>query len=329
MDLQKPNLFLVGQPKSGTTALHNYLEQHPDIYMSNPKEPRFFCKDLHLESYAFHKKKLPYFSFWEEQDYLQLFSNSGDAKIVGESSPHYLYSKVAAEEIYKFNPHANIIMILRNPVDFIYSVHSQLILSGFENVNDLKIALSLEKERKKGKHIPSRVYCPSGLFYSERIKYYQQVRRYYDVFNNSNIKVIIFEDFRVNNYKVYRDTLKFLGVDHTFVPETKMVNVNKKPRNYTLNILFESPSLDKAMKAIFPQQFYAAIKKIQKRLLWKEVPRPPMNPLLKKSLMGNYRAEVIKISDLLGIDLEKKWFQKMYQPLMLHKLSLDKNRYRQ
>ena len=302
---------MVGQSKSGTTALHDFLEQHPDIYMSNPKEARFFCKDLHQESYAFHGKKISYFSFWEEQEYLRLFSNSKKAKVVGESSPHYLYSRVAAEEIYKFNPNAKIIMILRNPVDFIYSLHSHYVWIDYENAKDIKSALSLEKERRTGKNLPSRVYCPSALYYSERVKYYEHVKRYYDLFDNSNIRVIIFEDFRENNFKVYRDTLIFLGVDQTFVPELRMVNVNKKPRNYTLNIISKNLFLEKAMKVVFPQPFHSAIKKLRERVLLKEEPRPPMDTLLKKALMREYRPEVIKIGKLLGIDLEKKWYQKV------------------
>lgn len=310
MGLQKPNLFLVGQSKSGTTALHNFLAQHPDIYMSDPKEPRFFCMDLRQESYTFHRKKISYFSFWDEREYLKLFSNSKKEKIVGEASPHYLYSKVAAEKIYTFNPNAKIIMILRNPVDFIYSLHSHYVWIGYENAKDIKTALSIEKARRMGKNIPSRIYCPSALYYSERVKYYEQVNRFYDLFDNSNIKVIIFEDFKKNNHKVYKDILEFLCVDTCFVPEFTMINVNRKPRNYCLNILLENRLLVAAMKSVFPLRYRSSLGKVRGRVLWKKGPRPPMDPLLEEALMRAYRPEVIKIGKLLNVDLEKKWFQK-------------------
>jgi len=304
--MNKPNLFIVGQHKSGTTALHYFLDQHPDIYMSKEKEPNYFCKDFHKES-DFYLECKRYFRFREEQDYLRLFSNSKEAKVVGESSGLYLYSRIAAEEIYKFNPAAKIIIMHRNPVDFIYSLHSHLFNITYENVEDFKTALSLEKERHQGKCIPPREYLPSRLYYSERIKYFEQVKRYYDLFDKSNIKVIIFDDFKENNHKAYKDALKFLGVNDGFVPDFKMVNISKKPRNKIMNFLAQNPLLLRMIKVLLPQRYHSIIREIGEKVLLKKEPRLPMDPLLREELMRKYRPEVIKISKFLGIDLEKRW----------------------
>ena len=179
--MRKPNLFIVGQPKAGTTALHYFLSEHPDIYMAEVKEPHFFCKDFHEESDRYHGSRL-FFSLRDEASYLKLFSKVTLEKIIGESSIHYLYSKVAAYEIYKFNPEAKIIIMLRNPAEWLYSLHNQYVNITTENEKNFSKALTLETLRKQGKHLSRRVQCPSWLYYMERIKYYVQVKRFYDFF---------------------------------------------------------------------------------------------------------------------------------------------------
>lgn len=307
--MERPNLFIVGQPKSGTTALHYFLHQHPDVYMCREKEPLFFCKDFHEEGYAFHGRNR-YFRFIKEEDYLSLFYNNKSAGTVGECSTHYLYSKVAANEIYKFNRDAKIIIMLRNPVDFIYSYHSHVFIKTYEDVEDFEKALYLEDERRQGKKIPPRVYIPSFLYYSERIKYAEHVKRFYDLFDKSNIRVIIYEDFKENNLKVYKDTLEFLRIDVDFVPDFRMVNVNRKPRNKKLNYFAHNFLLKQLVRKVLTSRNYYIFKDIIKRIILKEEQRPQMNPLLREELMKKYGPEMLKIGDLLNIDLEKKWYCK-------------------
>ncbi|MEO0836439.1 MAG: sulfotransferase, partial [Cyanobacteria bacterium J06642_3] len=195
----KPNFFIVGQPKSGTTALHQFLGQHPEIFMSSFKEPHFFCSDFHLESDQHHRKQL-FFDFRDESTYLQLFAKVKDEKVVGEATANHLYSRVAAEKIHHFNPDVKIIILLREPAQYLYSLHSHYAKFTEENEPDFATALALEEERKQGKHTSSRVMVPSFLYYSERVKYYEQVKRYYDRFATEQIKVIIYEEFFINYY---------------------------------------------------------------------------------------------------------------------------------
>ena len=306
--MRKPNLFIVGQPKAGTTALHNFLGEHPDIYMTGAKEPHFFCKDSHEESdryYGFQQ----FYQFRDENYYLQLFSGRSE-QIIGESSTHYLHSQVAAHEIHKFNSDAKIIIMLREPVDWLYSLHNNYVITTTENEKDFVKALELEPLRRKGKFIGRRVRCPSWLYYSDRVKYYDQVKRFYDVFDSSRIKVIIFEDFRKNNNKSYRDILVFLEVDTDFSANYKPVNVKTSIRFERLTYIIYHPALRKISQKIFAfsPEFYELIReKIVERFLWKKDPGIPIKPEIRDRLMRSFKPEVLKISDLLGVDLEKKW----------------------
>ena len=135
-----PNFFIVGAPKCGTTAMNDYLDQHPDVFMAH-KELHYFGNDLQVKNRI------------SEQEYLQHFKDAVNEKIIGEASVWYLFSATAAKEIKSFSPDAKVLIMLRNPVDVIYSLHSQHLYDGNEDVLDFESALALDDERKAGRGI--------------------------------------------------------------------------------------------------------------------------------------------------------------------------------
>ncbi|MEO1690160.1 MAG: sulfotransferase [Cyanobacteria bacterium J06631_6] len=304
----KPNLFIVGQPKSGTTALHQFLGQHPEIYMSSIKEPHFFCSDFHLESDRAYGKQR-FFDFRSESAYLQLFNKAKNVKIAGESSTNYLYSQVAAEKIHNFNPDAKIIIILREPAKYLYSLHSHYVKFTEENEPDFLTALSLEsKRREEEEFLSSRVTSPSYLYYSQRIQYYQQVKRYCDRFDPKQIKVIIFEEFKSANETIFKEVLEFLEVDSSFSPEYAAVNVNKEVKFKSINSLINNPLVKSISKNLLSQEFNEFVRdNIVDKFLWHQAPKAKMPAAIQAQLREQYRPEVVKISELLALDLIIKW----------------------
>ena len=303
----KPNLFIVGQPKSGTTALHQFLGQHPEIYMSSIKEPHFFCSDFHLESDRAYGKKR-FYDFRSESAYLQLFNKAKNVKVAGESSTNYLYSHVAAEKIYNFNPDAKIIIILREPAKFLYSLHSHYVKFTEENEPDFLTALSLESQRQEEKALSPRVTSPSYLYYSQRVQYHQQVKRYCDRFKPEQIKVIIFEEFKSDNKRVFREVLEFLGVEPNFTPEYAAVNVNKEVKFKSVNNVINNPLVKSITKNLLSQEFNEFVRdNIVEKFLWHQAPKASIPEEIRLQLMEQYRPEVIKISELLNRDLVSKW----------------------
>lgn len=309
--MKKPNFFIVGQAKAGTTALYSFLRQHPDIYMSDVKEPHFFCSDFHQQSDQYYQKKI-FFKYRDINSYLKLFSKADSFKMVGEASIHYLYSKFAAQQIYNFNPEAKIIIMLREPIDWLYSLHNQFLNVNIEEEQDFVKALTLVQERKQGDNIPSRVICPSWLYYSDRIRYYEQVKRFYDVFEQSQIKVVIFDDWQDNNSKVYKDVLNFLEVNNKIEPIYKSINVRSTPRFKILNKIIYSPSIRKIAQDIIPYYLYEFItKKIIDKYLFKQVNKKfdssMLNKEFKYGILIEIQQEIVEISNLLNIDLIEKW----------------------
>lgn len=221
----RPNFFIVGAPKCGTTSLADYLGQHPDIFISAQKEPLFFCTDhVHREPWRVA----------DPESYVALFEPGKDCKRRGEASVWYLASRAAAERIYDANPQAKIIVMLRNPVDMAVSLHAQFLFSGNENIGDFEKAYAAQSARAAGRHVPWRAHMPAGLLYTEIGRYAPQIERYLELFPRDQVQVLIFEDYFADLAAGYRATLRFLEVDPEFVPDFAVKNERHRIRNAAL-----------------------------------------------------------------------------------------------
>jgi hypothetical protein len=305
--MKKPNLFIVGHPRSGTSSLHSYLKQHPDIFMTVIKEPNFFAIDYRKESDAFHQKQL-YFPYRTEIQYLKLYKKWTNERIAGESSATYLCSKVSAQEICRFNAASKIIMMFREPVEFLHSFHSAARFALGEHHQDFKPALAAEKRRREGRGFSKRVITPSWLFYTEFVKYAEQIHRFLSHFNRAQIKIIIFDDFKINTPGIYKEVLDFLEVDPNFSPTFDIVNPNKQIRwpvikKYTL----DSPYFRKSLRFLFSHEIYAWLKNFYKSKIVKYQPRQPLNDEFRIELMKEFKKEVEKLSALIDRDLVTLW----------------------
>ena len=169
--MKRPDFFIVGAFKAGTTALYEYLRAHPQIFMSVPKEPMYFGQDL-----------TPRYRRMTEDEYLALFGAAGADQHAGEASPWYLYSKSAAQEIRDFEPTRSVIIMLRNPVDVMYSQHSQLVFNQREDLTDFAQALAAEDDRLAGHRLPADAIRPEALYYRHSVRFTEQIARYFDVF---------------------------------------------------------------------------------------------------------------------------------------------------
>lgn len=302
-----PNLFIVGHPRSGTSSLHSYLEQHPDIFMTVIKEPNYFALDFREASDRYHNKKL-YFPYRTREQYLRLYRKWGDEKIAGEATATNLCSKISAREIHRFNSQAKIIMMFREPIDFLYSYHSAAQFALGEHLKSFEAALLAESRRRKGRDLSKRVINPTWLFYSEFIKYTEQVSRFLSYFDRDQIKIIIFDDFIKDTPGTYQDILSFLEVNTNFEPSFDIVNPNKQIRwpfvkKYTL----DSPYFRKTLRLLFPDETYAGMKNFYKNKIVKYKPRPDLEENVRIKWMLHAGPEVEKLSDLLNLDLTSRW----------------------
>lgn len=196
----KPNLFIVGAPKSGTTAWVEYLRTHPRIFFPEVKEPYHFCSDLPAE-----------WRMTDRNEYLHLFDASGDAAIAGEASVWYLFSEVAAANIREFSPDARIIILLRDQVHQLPSLHNQLVFNGVENIADFGEAWRMSGRRDRS-NMPPRSTERRLLDYREQGRFGPQVERYFAEFPSEQIRVFHFSDWTRDPRSTYVEILQFLGL---------------------------------------------------------------------------------------------------------------------
>lgn len=293
--MKGPEFFIVGAPKCGTTAMQEYLRQHPDIFMPDMKEIHHFADDL-------LKHDDP---FLDRDRYLSLFAGAHEHQLIGEASVYHLFSRNAARNIKSFCPNAKIIIILRNPVDMLYSRHAQLVYNGAEDILDFEASLAAEEKRRNGELIPKNIRIEKKLLHREVVKFTEQGKRYFDMFGRDKVQVIIYDDLRKDTAKVYQETLGFLNVNDSFRPDFKVINPNKRVRTRTLQHLLKTPpSLMRiAGKLLLPQSCRNLLLNGLKKLNTQFVPRQPMSPELRRRLQKEFTPEIKNLSELLGRDL--------------------------
>lgn len=294
---RRPDFFIVGAPKCGTTSMDYYLGQHPEVFMAE-KEPHYFARDL-----------IPDCDRLTEDGYFALFATPGPAKRLGEASVFYMYSKVAAREIHTFDPEAKIIVHIRNPVDALASHHSQLLYNGLETIDDLEEALSVEEKRKRGEHLPEKTGIgygrPEYLYYREVVSFSEQIDRYLALFGPDRVHFVVFDDLKADLGGVYRRTLEFLKVAPDFEPRFDIENANKRIRSQWVRDFVRRPPewASQVSRALMPAELRTAVKGRLRTLNTEFVPRPPMSPELRRRLQAEFAPEVDRLSALLDRDL--------------------------
>lgn len=290
----RPDFFIAGTPKAGTTSLYEYLEDHPEVLMSTTKEPNYFSTDL------YRPKRL------STDQYLSLFASAKRAKRVGEASATYIYSAIAPKLIHEFSPEARIIMILRNPVNMIYSLHAQHIWNGREDILDFEDALAAEEDRKMGLRLPP---CPPPvqmLFYRERGKYASHVRSYLETFGRERVLILIFEEFIANTAQNFVNVCEFLEIDSRYTPNFEVHNANKTLRSVRLRRLPMSATA-RMMSRVLPKPLRDRAKNTLVSINTKVEQRAPMGAELRKQLEREFEESIDELSTLLGRDLSKVW----------------------
>jgi hypothetical protein len=235
--VRRPDFFLVGAPRCASTFMYTFLRRHPQIYLPEVKEPRFMCRDLDSGDAADARM---FIRGWER--YLSLFLPVTDELRVGEACVFNLYSKVAAENIRRFNPTARIIIQLREPVEQMYSFHAVRVRNLTEDLG-FEAALAAEADRRLGRRLPARARNYQMYQYRDMARYTDQVARYFDAFGRENVEVVIYEDLIRDPAQAYRRTLEFLGVDPDYLPDLSVVNPNRSYRVRELAAVVGAPDL--------------------------------------------------------------------------------------
>jgi hypothetical protein len=292
--VKRPDFFVIGAFKSGTTAMYEYLRRHPQLFMPEVKEPMYFGSDL-----------TPRYRRMTEDEYLALFGPAADSQRAGEASPWYLYSHTAPREILHFSPSAQAIVLLRNPVDVMYAQHSQLVFNRREDIVDFAAALAAEGDRQRGERIPPDALRPEALLYRQSVRFADQLRQWFDAFGRERMHVIVFDDLAADPRAVYRSTLEFLGVDATFDVDLSVYNPNRRARSGVLQRLIFAPP--RPLRALFGKLRSSPLAHQMRDALVsansRRAARAEMDPQLRRALTEELAPQVAELGELIGRDL--------------------------
>lgn len=289
MNSAKPNFFIVGAAKAGTTSLWMYLKQHPEIFLSADKEPSFFCNTYGYNNF---------------EKYLQLFKDAVKYKAIGEASHAYLTSPESATWIRKEIPNAKIIIVLRNPADRAYSLYRWMANHGYEWLYPFEKALEAESERERDlsfhkgnpQYFHNYMYFKSGL-------YFEQVSRYYKNFPSEQIKVILLDDLRQKPVDTTQSIYEFLGVGNEFVP-TIGVHNKAELRPAFIKAHFRLQSLRRRFSNRRAGNIADYLFRLNMRfgnLSW-----PTMSVDSRKKLISKYASDIHQTEKLIKRDM-KSW----------------------
>jgi hypothetical protein len=214
-----PNFLVIGAAKSGTTSIYHYLKQHPQIYMCPANETNFFALDRDTLEAHFRgpgdRETVERHAIKDLEAYRSLFLDARGYSSVGESSPLYLYSPIAAQKIYHSIPDVRLIAVLRHPVERAYSNYISYLQVGLEPIQDFIHALVAEEQRVLAGWGPWPFWHYRALgFYSVQLK------RYYDLFPFDQIQVHLYEDLKMDGAGTLKKIFAFLDADANFIPDT-------------------------------------------------------------------------------------------------------------
>jgi hypothetical protein len=291
-----PNFLVAGAAKCGPTSLYYFLKQHPDVFMSNPKEPDFFFSQF---------SKIPtngigddcYDTVQNFDRYCRLFDHAIGKKAIGEASHTNLYyyrKTIPLIKQYLGNP--KIIIILRNPVERAFSAFAELTLENREFFS-FEEALRQEPNRIAEGWRPTWYYQDLG-FYSHQIK------AYFDHF--STVKICLFDDLQQAPGPMIQDLYRFLEVDASFCPDmTTDYNISGEPRFKLIGCLYSrKPPLQNIVrylgKMIFTEDGWASLREKMKGKL---LTRTTIRPETKRHLENLYRDDIARVQTLIGRDL--------------------------
>ena len=290
-----PNFFIIGAARSGTTSLYNYLDQHPEVYMSPVKEPNFYF----LEGVADQIRGRASRAWLKtcvatRKQYLALFRGVTDEKAIGEASVFYLSRDIAARAIHRDVPRARIVAALRHPVERAYAAYLGARLAGTERAASFREALDRDVER------------PPSTWYSGRYRYdglyYEHLSRFYSLFDRERIHIHLFEDFTTDPRRVVQGIFSKLGVDTSFEPDT---SIRHNPTGVIRNPLAHWIwSRSRPIRYRLRKHLTAKVRDLAFPLFARSgLERPPIPEEIRAELGEYYRPDIERLQDLIDRDL--------------------------
>jgi hypothetical protein len=298
--MKLPDFLVIGAAKSGTVSLYHYLQQHPQIYMSPQNEPNYWALAGADFATCFQgpgdRQAIEKFYITEQAAYEQLFAQAAPEQCVGESSPVYLYSARAAQQIRAYLPQSKLVAILRQPADRAYSHYLHFRRAGLEPLADFALAVKAE---------PARIaqgWGPVPMWHYVQMGFYAaQLQRYFELFGRQQVGVWLYEQWLSDPLELLQSIFAFLGVDDSFVPDMA-VRHNWQGQSQNKGVLDWLAGRQR-LKSWARQWLPAAVYHHLRHQVYRHSLTPAFDPGLRQELSGLYREDIMKVQAMIGRDL--------------------------
>ena len=304
--MRSPNFFILGAPKCGTTSLALWLSEHPLIYFSPWKEPRYFDRDLKSR---FRPNK---------EQYLNLFQGASDKhRVVGEATVWYLYSRQAVPIIERELPGARYIVMFRNPVEMAYALHEQMVVNQREHIRKFELAWRLSPERREGRGVRPWVAEPRLLDYQALCRLGEQYARLLAQVESERVLALLLDDLERDAQGEYIKTLDFLGVPDDGRMDFPPRNPAKRVRSHLAQKFLLAAAA--AQRSIWIRLGFgqARGRTLMTLTRMNQSPRvrQALDPELRRLVQSYFEPEVLELGGLLNRDLSH-WLATPETPFM-------------
>ncbi len=284
---KRPDFFLLGAAKSGTTSLHHYLRQHPALYLPEVKELDFF--------------NAPAERFEANLDwYLRYFQDAGE-RLAGEATPLYFRCPDLVprrmRQLYG-DTSPQFLLLLRDPPERAYSHYLHKVSQGTEPLS-FEEALRAERERPKQKRRAWKSYFQDGL-YAERLE------AWYDQFPPEQFLILLSSDLREHPQVALRSIFRFLGVDpEPEIDTSSRLNRTTERQSRTLGMLLSVlPSwMPPLLRSSTPESLRLWIEQRVRRGASSGGDRPDLDPQIERRLRSAYEPDIRRLAHLTDRDL--------------------------
>jgi Sulfotransferase family len=299
-----PDFLVIGAPKAGTTALHAALADHPGLYMSAIKEPKFFLSDGPPPTKGGPGDVLTYREhLWRRADYEALFDPAPAGTLRGESTPLYLCDRAALRRIRAALPAARLIAVLRDPVERAHSNWTHLWSAGLEPVGDFVRACGEEERRIAAGWASFWHYIGLG-------RYGEQLEYLFTLFPREQVLVLRYRLLVDEPAPTLDRICEFLGVDRGVLAGIPRQNVTSHPESTLAHrAVALAQRTGSAVGGRVPGMTGATLTGPLERFLQRHSrERQPLNWQQRQELLPRFEADIELLQDVLGEDF-RDWLR--------------------
>jgi len=286
-----PSFIVAGAPKCGTTALWAFLDEHPDVFMSQVKEPRFFTRTNTFGEQVVRPGPVRPIVYDRGMAWYQSLFDT-DLPIRGEASTFYFAAPDAADLIQEHIPDVKLVFLLRDPVARLYSHYWQ----------DHKSGIDLPPfERMVHEELPEFRY------YALVSSYEQHLRRFLTHFAPDRVLTLLYDDLRQNPLETFARVCSFIGAPPSFVPTSvgREYNRHAEPRVRalaSLSVRLQHAAPTQALPPVVRRSL-GRLREWMGRVNARPESYPRMCLELRESLVGMFETDIAYVESLLAVDL--------------------------